>query len=224
MQTADFDELIEQVKALLSEKHDYKTLVIDPLTTIYNDLLDKSADKHGTEFGRHYNYVNRQMKHLLALLLRLDMNIIITCHAKNEYGENLKVIGTTFDGYKKLDYLFDLAFEIQKRGKDRVAIVKKTRVEGFPEGEVFPFSYPEIAKRYGKDILERDAVVEALATKEEVEELKRLVELFHVEPEKFEKWLDKCNATTIDELSQSSIQKIITHLQSQTIKGESTNV
>lgn len=54
------------------------------------------------------------MKHLLDLLIRLDMNVIITAHAKNEYGDGMKVIGETYDCYKKLDYLFDLVIQIQK--------------------------------------------------------------------------------------------------------------
>lgn len=226
-QTTEFEEVIDQVIALSSEKHDYKTLVIDPLTTIYHTLLDKAArdrisdkDPDGTAFGGHYNVVNKKMKQLLTLLTRLDMNVIVTSHSKNEYGANLAVIGTTFDAYKKLDYLFDLVFEIQKRGKDRVALVKKTRVDGFPEGDIFPFSYDEIANRYGRSILERDAVVEALATQEEVTELKGLIELFHIEPDQLEKWLDKCNANAIEELSQINIIKIIDHLKSKINKGD----
>ena len=131
-QTSDFDELIQEVVSLLSIKHDYKTLIIDPLTTLYNDLIDKSAEKlkrlskdkdaTGTEFGRHYVESNKKMKHLLNLLLRLDMNVIITSHSKNEYGNNMVVLGQTYDCYKKLDYLFDLVFEVQKRGKERVGI------------------------------------------------------------------------------------------------------
>lgn len=81
-QTSDFDELMKEVRALLTEKHEYKTLVIDPLTTLYNDLLDKSALRNGTDFGKHYNEANKKIKHLLSLLLRLDMNVIITSHAK----------------------------------------------------------------------------------------------------------------------------------------------
>src|SRR6185503_1106674 len=61
-QTSDFDELMKEVKALLTEKHEYKTLIIDPLTTIYNDLLDKSAIKNKTDFGRHYSEANKQIK------------------------------------------------------------------------------------------------------------------------------------------------------------------
>lgn len=217
-QTSEFDELVKEVKLLLIEEHPYKTLVIDPLTTLYNDLLDKSATKHGTEFGRHYGDANKQMKHLLNLLLRLDMNVIITSHSKNEYGSKLEVIGQTFDNYKKLDYLFDLVFEIQKRGKQRIGIVKKSRIEAFGDGENFPFSYDIIADKYGREILERDAVAEKLADKSQVEELTRLVELLKVPEETVHKWLEKSNATILSEMNYDIIQKCIDHLQDK-IKG-----
>lgn len=212
-QTSDFDELMKEVKSLLTEKHEYKTLVIDPLTTLYNDLLDKSALKNGTEFGKHYNEANKKIKHLLNLLLRLDMNVIITSHAKNEYGQNMSVLGQTFDCYKKLDYLFDLVFEIQKRGKERVGIIKKSRIEEFPDGETFPFSYEEIAKRYGKDILEREAVAEVLATKEQIERLKELVDLYKEPEETVQKWLDKANASSFEEVTEEIMKKLITHME-----------
>lgn len=212
-QTSDFDELMKEVKALLTEKHDYKTLVIDPLTTLYNDLLDKSAIKNGTDFGKHYTEANKKIKHLLNLLLRLDMNVIITSHSKNEYGQNMSVLGQTFDCYKKLDYLFDLVFEIQKRGKERVGLIKKSRIETFPDGETFPFSYEEIAKRYGKEILERDAIAEVLASKEQIERLKDLIDLYKEPEEVVQKWLDKANASTFEEMSEEVIKKIITHME-----------
>jgi len=218
-QTSDFDELMQEVKALLTEKHDFKTLVIDPLTTLYNDLLDKSAAKHGTEFGRHYNDANKQIKHLLNLLLRLDMNVLITSHAKNEYGQNLAVLGQTFDCYKKLDYLFDLVFEVQKRGKERVGIVKKSRIETFPDGETFPFSYDEIAEKYGREILERDAVAEVLATPEQVAEMKRLIDLMKIPEEIQDKMKAKADAETWEEMNTTLIQKAIDFYKKQ-INGE----
>lgn len=218
-QTSDFEELVQEVKSLLTQKHDYKTVIIDPLTTLYHDLLDKSALKSGTEFGRHYNEANKKIKHLLNLLLRLDMNVIITSHSKNEYGQDLSVLGQTFDCYKKLDYLFDLVFEIQKRGKERVALVRKSRIEKFPESDNFPFSYKEIALRYGKKLLEKDVQNEMLATNEQVKELKRLIDLFKISEEVYQKWLDKENAEMFEEMRSSSLDTIISHLQSK-VKGE----
>lgn len=218
-QTSDFDELMKEVLALLTSEHPYKTLVIDPLTILYNDLLDKSALKNGTDFGRHYSEANKKIGHLLRLLTRLDMNVIITSHAKNEYGQGMVVLGQTFDCYKKLDYLFDLVFEIQKRGKERVGIVRKTRIKEFPDGDVFPFSYDMIADRYGRSILEKDSVAEVLASKEQVTELFRLIDLLKIPEEVYTKWLDKANAEKAEEMSSETIQKCIDHLNSK-IKGE----
>jgi hypothetical protein len=223
-QTMNFDELLVEIKSLLTEKHEYKTLVIDPLTNIYNDLLDKSAahikktsrdkDADGTEFGRHYALANKKMKHLLALLLRLDMNVIITSHAKNEYGENMKVIKQTYDCYKKLDYFFDLVFEVVKRGSDREGVVRKSRIEGFDEAmKPFPFCYEEIARIYGKEILERDAEQEALATQEQVEKVNHYVDLMSIPEEIFQKWLDKSDAETFEEMKEKDISKLIIVLE-----------
>src|ERR1700744_5541011 len=59
-QTTSFAEVLSEIKSLLSIQHEYKTLVIDPLTTIYNNLVDECAKKlsflakdgDGTAFGR----------------------------------------------------------------------------------------------------------------------------------------------------------------------------
>lgn len=217
--TVDFDEMVNEVKELLTTTHSYKTLVIDSLTLLYNDLLEKAERKVGTEFGRHYGEANKRMKQLLNLLFRLDMNVIITSHSKNEYGQNLSVLGQTFDCYKKLDYLFDLVFEIQKRGKERVGIVKKSRIESFPDGDNFPFSYADISERYGKSVLERDAIAQKLATPEQIAETLRLIDLLKVPEEKYQKWLDKANAENFDEMPFEAIEKVINYLQSY-IKGE----
>lgn len=212
-QTNDFDELLIEVKSLLTEKHEFKTLIIDPFTTLYNDLLDKAEKDVGSEFGRHYGEANKKVKHLLNLLLRLDMNVIITCHSKNLYGDNLSVLGQTFDGYKKLDYLFDLVFEIQKRGASRVGIIKKSRLESFPDGETFPFDYEEISKRYGKKILEKDAIAEKLATTQQVARLKELIELYKEPDEIVQKWLTKAEATSFEEMNEIVITKLIIHME-----------
>ncbi len=227
--TADFEEMMAEIRSLISEKHTYRTLVIDPLTIVYNDLVDKSAEKlrktstdrnaTGTEFGRHYGEANKQMKHMLNLLLRLDMNVIITSHAKKEYGDDMKVIGTTFDCYKKLDYLFDLVFEVQKRGKEHVGVVRKSRIEAFPDGDSFPFNYAEIARKYGQEILERDSIAQQLASTEQVRETERLVELLQIPEETVQKWLSKALSESFAEMPAEAIQKCIEWMNSK-IKGE----
>lgn len=223
-QTNDFDDLMVEITSLLTEKHEYKTLVIDPLTTVYNELVEKMGIKMGTEFGRHINEANKRMKHLCTLLLRLDMNVIITSHAKNEYGKDMTVLGNTFDCYKKLDYLFDLVFEIQKRGPDRVAIIRKSRIASMPDGDSFPFSYDEVAKRYGKEILERDAVPVELATDEQLERIQVLCAQLKIPVEMKQKWLDKSESESFSEMPRDTIQKCIDFLNSKIpqLNGESS--
>lgn len=234
--TADFEEMLSEVTSLLSESHEYQTVIIDPLTVVYNDLLDKSAkslatreDPAGTAFGRHKAPADRKLKHLLNLLLRLDMNVIITSHAKTMWervGTQLTDAGQTFDCYAKLDYLFDLVFELQKRGADRVGVVRKTRIDGFPEGESFPFNYAEIAKRYGKDVLEKKAKPEVLATPEQVAEADRLAEAASIPHETLDKWFEKAGATHWGEMPQDIAQKCIEHMKKIALgeaKKEKTN-
>src|SRR3954464_14854922 len=167
-QTNDINEVVAEVKSLLTEKHDFRTLVIDPITPIYNDLLEKCELKVGTDFGRHYGEANKHMKRLANLILALDMNVIITAHAKTEYGDNLRKLGYTFDGWRQLDYWFDLVVELGKKGKKRFAKVVKTRVDSFPDEEVFEWSYDSIKKRYDVAVLEKEANAVQLATGEQV--------------------------------------------------------
>ncbi len=228
--TTDFDDMLQEVIALLTTKHEFRTLIIDPLTVPYNDALDKSAkslatksDVTGTEFQRHKQAPDRKVKHLLALLLRLDMTVIITSHAKAEWKNSAPTGQNTFDCYNKLDYLFDLVIEMKKIGgaKDstRTAIVRKTRIESFPLGDSFPFAYAEFAARYGNDLLESVAAVETLATVEQVAEIKRLIELVNVPADKTEKWLEKAGAERWEEMPAESIAKCILYLHEQVTKG-----
>jgi broad-specificity NMP kinase len=213
-QTSDFEEIVTEIKELLTVKHDFRTLVIDPLTTPYNDLIEKSEKKVGTDFGRHFNEANKRIKHLYNQLMRLDMNVIVTCHSKDKYGDNMSIVGTTFDCYKKLDYMFDLVLEIQKRGGQRFAVIRKSRLEEFKEGDSFPHSYEEIAKRYGGDILEKKAVVEKLASKDQVILLKHLVELYKEPIEVVDKWKEKAKVESFEEMNEEIIDKIIKHMES----------
>lgn len=218
LQTNDFDEITNEVMALLGEKHDYQTLIIDPITTVYDDLVSKCEERlaaksktgDGTEFGRHYAEAKKQWKRLANLLMRLDMNVIVTSHAKNLYGDQMKLLGKTFDGPKGLDHLFDLVIEVANRGKDdRVGVVTKTRLAEFPDGDVIPFNYAAIAERYGRAVLERVAVPVPLATTEQVDELTALIVKAEVSPDVVEKWLDRANAGSLSELPAEVAGKCI---------------
>lgn len=218
-QTTDFEEMVIEVKALLSTKHEFRTLIIDPITTVYDDLIEAAEHKVGTDFGRHYGEAKKRWKRLSNLISRLDMNVIITSHAKNMYGDGMAVIGKTYDGPKGMDHLFDFAFEIGKRGESRIGTIHKTRMGKpgqFPEGDVFPFSYDEIADRYGREVLERKAVAVELASEEQIGKIKTLLPDSGVAAESVQKWLDKCKAADYSEVPADKADKFIQYLEAQT--------
>jgi hypothetical protein len=213
--TGDFDEILSQVKELMSTKHDFKTLVIDSLTVPYDNLQADCERVTGNEFGRHVTAANKKMKLLVNLLLRIDMNVIVTCQAKKEYGNNMSVIGQTYSCYNRLGYMFDLVFETQIRGDKFVAVTRKSRIDEFPMNETFSFSYDEVIERYGADCINKAVVTQELANKKQVDEVNRLIDLFKITEETYIKWLDKHNAESFEELSGDVIQKIIDHLHKQ---------
>jgi AAA domain len=221
-QSNQFEEVMEEIRSLLTLKHEYKTLIIDPMTTLYDDLVMSCANEVGEDYGKHIGLAGRKMKNMYSLLLRLDMNVIITSHAKPEYkmiGKELTLLGNTFDCYKKMDYMFDLILEIQKRGKERVAVIKGSRLEEFNEDEVFPFNYDEICNRYGKEILERDCVSVELATPDQIKELQRLISLLHIEQSEVDKMLKKEEVESFEYMSNEYIQKCIGYFATK-IQGE----
>lgn len=175
------DDVIDELRMLATEPHPFRTVIIDPMTTVYNQEVDRQERLVGNEFGRHYGAANKPAKRVCWLLAQLDLNVVVTSHSKTEYGPKLEKLGETFDSYKKLDYVFDLWLALSRtespNGKRtaRQAAVRKTRLDTFPDGAEFPWSYTELAKRYGKDLLEAEPKQLALATRDQVDKLKFLV-------------------------------------------------
>jgi hypothetical protein len=223
-QTNDFNEVMQEVKSLLTTRHEYRTLVIDPITTLYNDLLEKCENKVGTDFGRHYGEANKAMKRLANLIMALDMNVVITAHAKAEYGQNLAKIGYTFDGWKQLDYWFDLVLELGKKGKKRFAKVVKTRIEEFPDEEMFEWSYEAVRKRYDASILEREASAVDLATSEQIREIKDLLALVRLPEGTTEKWFAKANVDVWEDMTKPVIAKCIEFVKSRLNAGGAVHI
>jgi predicted ATP-dependent serine protease len=212
-QTTDINEVIQEIKALLTEKHEYRTLVIDPITTIYNDLLEKCEAKVGADFGRHYGAANKEMKRLANLIMALDMNVVITAHAKTEYGQNFSKLGYTFDGWRQLDYWFDLVVELGKKGKKRFAKVVKTRLEQFPDEDIFEWNYEAIKARYDATMLEKKADQVKLAGAEQVREIKELLSVVRLPEGTVEKWFSKAGVDTWEDMSSETLNKCIDYVK-----------
>jgi hypothetical protein len=217
--TTHMDDVLQEVRTLLTEKHEYRTLVIDPITTLYNGLLDKCEAEVGSDFGRHYGLANKTMKRLSNLIMQLDMNVCVTAHAKKEYapGAAMQLLGMTFDGWKSLDYLFDLVVELSKAGKKRFGKVTKTRIETFPDDERFEWSYDAIKERYEKQygvgVLDREAIALALAAPEQVREVRELLNIVKLPDGLADKWLAKAQADRWEDMPADAIAKCIDYIR-----------
>lgn len=232
LESTDPDEVRQEIMALLTTRHDYRTLIIDPITLIYHGLQEKWArvfDKYAKtekerelqDFGvRYWGRVKSEYKSMQRLLIPLDMNVIITAHQKDMYGEGFVKLGTTFDSEKKDDYFFDLIFQIEKHGERRIARTMKERAE--PGKQKFPsefdWSYDNFCAYYGKDIIERPAEPVAMANPEQVERLNNLVKILNVEDEITNKWLTKAEADSFDQFTQEQIEKCLAALEEK-LKG-----
>ena len=215
--SSDFKEILQEVRALRTETHSYKTLIIDPMTTVYNNLVDSHSVKNGkdnTEYGRHTAAAKKDMKRFFDLLLSLDMNLILTAHAKKEYAQgSMTVIGKTFDFFEGAEYVFDLVLEIQKIGKKRIGKVVKTRIKTFEEGEEFDWSYEAVVAKYDRDVMEALTKPIVVASSEEVAQLMHLISVLKVSSEDVGKWCKKAKVSHLEDMPQDIILKCIASLQ-----------
>lgn len=215
LQTSSFGEAVSELRSLSCEKHAYQTVVVDPMVAFETDLIEQAEKEYGKGDRRIWADRDTGMRRLVNLLLNLDMNVVITTPVKDKYseGESFTKVGTTNDGWKRLRGAFDLALEIERRGARRVGIVRKTRLEGFPDGDSFDFSYAEILRRYGADAIERDVVPVALATPEQVTKLKGLVDMVKLPEGQVEAWLKKANVDSFEDMPGESVAKCISFVE-----------
>lgn len=218
----DFDTVLEQLQALATEDHTYKTVVIDSITKLFNLEVTKEGERLGDKnaFGADKKPAIAHMRKLVSWLTRLDMNVILIAHEKPQWGIDAKgersEIGTTFDCWDKLEYELHLCLNIIKNGESRKARVRKSRLMGFADNAVFPWAYAEFAQRYGKDVIEKKPSTLILATAEQLAEVTRLLGIVKLsDTDKQDKWIAE-NAALFAEVESEKMQNIINHLKGKT--------
>ena len=216
----DFSTVIEQVKALATEKHDYQTLVIGSITKLYQTAIANEAEELGDKdvFGASKKPAIAFMRRLLNWITRLDMNVLFEAHEAIEWGMNPKTkqreeVGNQPDVWDKLIYELDLTLRLEKCGAARYAVVKKSRLTGFPEGERFHSLYAEFATRYGLDFICAPVTPVTLASAEQVAEITRLLEVVKVDDKAIEKIWSKACAESWAELSEKHATETIEWLK-----------
>lgn len=207
----DFDVVIGQIQALATEQHAFRTVVFDSITKLFNTAISEESERLGDKdaFGASKKQPVRRMAQLVRWVNRLDMNAIFIAHQKDMWGKdekgNREVVGATFDGWEKLEYELHLVLNVIKTGITRRARIGKSRLTGFPEGEMFEWSYATFADRYGKDVIEKEAKPIVIASAEQVAEVNRLLGIVKVADDFVEKCFKKAG---VDEWSEMDSDKI----------------
>jgi uncharacterized protein YifE (UPF0438 family) len=217
--TLDFNFLIEQMQALATEKHEFQTLIFDSITKVYQTCIASEAERLGEKdaFGASKKPAIGNMRRLVNWAMKLDMNIWFVAHEASEWGIDEKTgqrveKGKQPDVWDKLIYELDLTLWAQKRGASRVAIVKKSRLLGFPDLETFSLEYADFAERYGKDFIEGEAKQITLATPEQVNEILRLLNCVKVSESEIEKVWTKAGVEAWEELTTEQATQTVSWL------------
>ena len=222
----DFQTVIEQVQALATEDHNYRTVVIDSVSKLFGTAIAVESERLGDKnaFGADKKPAVASMRRLINWLSRIDMNVILVSHEKSEWGLDAQKqrveVGTTFDCWDKLEYELDLCLNVFKQGPDRKARVRKTRLMAFPEGTVFDWSYKAFADMYGLGIIEKKAEAIKLVTQGQLDELKRLFETVRLPEGQEDKWLASAGVSGWEELATERAGKLIDHIKATYLKGE----
>lgn len=221
-QTRDYRDVYDQVKALATEEHAFETVIIDPITTIFNNVVlgieeRNLNNKDSNNAMRVYGEAGKVFQRLYDLLLRIDMNVILTSHSKVKY-QGLTPIGTTFDAYNKSPYIFDVTLETKFENRKHKAIIQKTRLEGFPLYDIIDFSYDSIMEKYNKNY--GKSVPIQLINNETESNLKDLVKRLPQCLDFVNRCLTKADAMEIEELTQEQADKIVSALQKKLAENE----
>lgn len=166
MKTTSWDEALKAVRWLATNDHEYRTLVIDPLTIYWQSLQRKWSDiflkrragtaGHKIEFYdfqvRDWMTIKADFQVLINLLIEMDMNVVVTCRAKKEYadGNHTQVIGSTYDCEKNTEYPFDIILRLYRREEKYMVLTQEDRTRQLPHTWVNDFDF--LAGKYG-DIL-----------------------------------------------------------------------
>jgi len=211
-----FPSVIDELKALATEKHPYKTVVIDSLSKIYNIERTNATEKGGDEFGRDKKEANKPIRRLMNIVDKIDMNVIFVCHELDKWedvGGTRKATGKTFDAYDKLEYEMHLILRVVRRGTLRKSIVMKTHMEQFPHLSEFDWTFDKFAEIYGRETIFGEVKPLVLATPEQVATLTELIDTIKVDQAVLDKWKVAAGAETWSDMTSDVIQKCIENLK-----------
>lgn len=223
------DQVSEAVDWLLTQKHDYRTLVIDPITVYWDALQKKWSDiflkRNKSSKGYRFEFydlqpkdwmtIKAEFKDLIRRLVALDMNVILTARQKTQYKEGSLMVATgeTFDGEKGLPYLFDIVVHLYIDEKGRfMGTCLKDRSNKLPK-EPFENKYELFESIFGKQNLARKSNPITLASDDQKAKIQTHIETLGMPPEQVTERLAAYGAESIDDLTAKNADVILQKLE-----------
>jgi hypothetical protein len=128
----------------------YQTLVVDPITVIWQVLQDAAMKKYGTQAGtlsfQGWGVIKREYNRLFTRLANLPIHVVVTARLKEDYvksGNDLTLAGVKPDAEKNTPYIFDIILRLENNGS-RYAVVEKDRSGQLP-GKIENASFNNLA-------------------------------------------------------------------------------
>ena len=204
---------IDDPNALAAE---LRAFLIDSVSKIFNtavaaehERMEKAGRDMEKTFAAEKKPALNWMRRWLRWFEKIDMNVIMVAHQKDQYVEG-KLSGTTFDCWEKLNYELHLSLQIIKQGPSRKAKVMKSRLTGFPDADVFDWSYAEFANRFGKDVIESEVTQVQMATPEQITRFNDLMKIVKLDQKVIDKWSDTTD--NLEDLSTDDMKKRIDYM------------
>jgi len=228
IRTSSYDEVFNAVEYLNHNKHDYATLIIDPITIYWEALQKKWSDiflqRNKQSKGYKFEYYDFQVKDWLTIksdlksfvrkLISLDMNIIVTAREKTKYkeGSMMVALGETFDGEKNLPYMFDTIVRLYFDDEKHVALCIKDRSNKLPQTPFEP-TYKIFESCFGHDELSKPANPIKYANLEQKKVIRDYIQKLALAEDKVKRALAQYDVESIEDLTEENATIIIAKLE-----------
>lgn len=148
-----------------AEKEGVETLVIDDLSTIYDDLINevnlyrqnKSGSNAPLSHG-DWGVIKRRWKSFLQMLLRLNLNVVLVIREKDEYEDTVdrdgkdvhrKTGNVLMDADRQTSYLFDFILHMYTEDDKKKKLSRHfVRVEGTRHDGLQKYSVHDITGKF----------------------------------------------------------------------------
>lgn len=125
LRTRSYREITQALDYLAHDKHDYGAVVVDPISVLWNVIVDAGSDLDKATSMRQWGMIKRKMDGIYRQIVGLPVNVTVIARSKDEYKGDEKV-GEKADAEKNLPFLFDvvLHLNVTQDGKRWASVTK----------------------------------------------------------------------------------------------------